>query len=276
LVEGNLCFNNGGGGVAVGGGCTSYVTIRNNTCFNNSGDYNISSSWRGEIKIVGNVFSGSFGGVQCSHDNTVANNICRAVGGTPVHTNYAIVDVCDGALNNTNNIYWNNLTFNGNAGAGSILTNSTTAAITSANGNLLGTDPHFTSETNFDFTLQSSSRAIDAGTTAAGLPAFDLNGQARPLGRAVDLGAYEFPYSLLITSIVREGSDVRIYFTMGPGRTNALQANNGDAFGGFNAGGFTNIFIVTSNAAAGAVTNFLDVGAVANFASRYYRMQLVP
>lgn len=269
LVEGNLCFNNGGSGtaVAISG---SYVTIRNNTFFNNHEDDNNSSPWRGEITIASTAAS--------SHDNTVANNIARAVVGKGSNTqgNKAIADVAGNGLENSNNIYLNNLTYNGTAGQASLLTNNTTATITAATGNILGSNPQFISETNFNFTLQSSSPAIDASIAAAGLPVFDLNGQLRPQGAGMDLGAYEYVYSLLITSITLQGSNVVITFSMGPGGTNALQANNGGAFGGLNTNGFTNIFVVTSNAYAGALTNFLDAGAVAHFPSRYYRVLLLP
>lgn len=265
LVEGNLCFNNGGSGmaIAIGG---SYVTIRNNTLFNNHEDDNLSSSWRGEITIASTAAS--------SHDNTVANNIARAVVGNGSNTqhNIAIADVAGNGLENSNNIYLNNLTFNGTTGQASLLTNNTTATITTATGNMLGTNPQFISETNFNFTLQSSSPAIDASTAVAGLPAFDLNGQMRPQGAGVDLGAYEYVYSLRINSISLQGSNVVITFSMGPGGTNALQANDG----GPNANGFTNIFVITHNTDAGALTNFLDAGAAANYPSRYYRVLLVP
>lgn len=270
LVEGNLAFNNGAAGVAVGGGCGSYVTIRNNTCCNNSGDDNITSSWRGEIKIAANP--NTTDGVQSSDNNIVINNIVRAKVGTG-HTvnNTAFADVSSGA-ENTNNLYLNNLTYNGTSGQASLKLVETTATITSANGNLLGTNPQFTSETNFDFTLQSSSRAIDAATSVSGLPLVDLNGVIRPRGAAVDLGAYEYGYSLLINYIEQLGGDMLITFSMGPGATNTLQASGG--IGGTNV--FTNIFVVPSNTYAGAVTNFLDAGAVSNFPSRFYRVRLGP
>lgn len=273
LVEGNLVFDNGGAGVALGGGCTCYATIRNNTCFNNYGDDNITASWRAEVKITGSP--GSLAGVQSSDNNTVMNNIARAKIGTGAHTrfNAAIADVSSGA-ENTNNNYLNNLTYNGTSGQASLTLQNTTATVTSANGNILGTNPQFTSETNFDFTLQSSSRAIDASTSVSGLPLFDLIGVKRPQGAAVDLGAYEYGYSLLITAIAQLGSNMLITFSMGPGATNALQATSGGGIGSNQT--FTDVFVVPSNIYAGAVTNYLDVGVVTNLSSRFYRVRLAP
>ena len=40
--------------------------------------------------------------------------------------------------------------------------------------------------------------------------------------------------------------------------------------------GFSDIFVVTNNASAGTVTNYLDPGAATNVPARYYRARLVP
>jgi uncharacterized repeat protein (TIGR03803 family) len=77
-----------------------------------------------------------------------------------------------------------------------------------------------------------------------------------------------------VTSIVPQGYDILITWTSGIGSTNALQATAGDASGGYNTNNFADIFIVTNT--VGAVTNYLDAGALTNFTSRYYRVQLVP
>jgi len=77
-----------------------------------------------------------------------------------------------------------------------------------------------------------------------------------------------------ITSFINTGDDVRITWTMGPGKTNALQAAAGDAGGGFSADNFADIFTVTNT--VGTTTNYLDVGAATNFPARFYRIRLVP
>jgi len=82
------------------------------------------------------------------------------------------------------------------------------------------------------------------------------------------------PNDFRIISVAREGNDVRVTWLLGPGITNALQATTGAADGSFNTNGFSDIFIVTNVTTIGTVTNYLDVGAATNAASRFYRARL--
>lgn len=84
------------------------------------------------------------------------------------------------------------------------------------------------------------------------------------------------PNAFRITSITQQGNDLLVTWMMGPGATNTLQVTSGDAGGNYATNGFTDIFIVTNNASAGTVTNYLDVGAATNGPTRYYRARLVP
>ncbi|HTS18944.1 MAG TPA: hypothetical protein VMP11_15330 [Verrucomicrobiae bacterium] len=76
--------------------------------------------------------------------------------------------------------------------------------------------------------------------------------------------------SFRITNIVDDGEDILITWTMGAGRTNALQAATGD----YDTNNYADIFIVTNT--VGSVTNYLDAGAATNSSSRFYRVRLVP
>jgi beta-glucanase (GH16 family) len=76
-----------------------------------------------------------------------------------------------------------------------------------------------------------------------------------------------------ITAIIAEGSDIRVTWLTGPGKTNALQTTAGDFSGGY-LSNFTDIFVVTNT--SGPTTNYLDSGAATNAPSRYYRVRLVP
>ena len=76
-----------------------------------------------------------------------------------------------------------------------------------------------------------------------------------------------------ITAAAQEGNDVRVTWMTGIGRTNALQATDGDA-GGSYSNNFADIFTVTG--ATDTVTNFLDLGGATNSPTRYYRVRLVP
>jgi hypothetical protein len=77
-----------------------------------------------------------------------------------------------------------------------------------------------------------------------------------------------------ITSIQRTSNDLRVIWTMGSGKTNALQATAGAGSGSYSTNGFSDIFTVTNT--VGSVTNYLDAGAGTNTPAKYYRVRLVP
>jgi len=79
--------------------------------------------------------------------------------------------------------------------------------------------------------------------------------------------------ALQITSLVRQGDDVLVAWTMGGGKTNALQFSAGDVGGNYSTN-FADLFVVTNT--VGSATNYLDLGAATNVPSRYYRVWLVP
>jgi len=84
------------------------------------------------------------------------------------------------------------------------------------------------------------------------------------------------PNAFQITSVGREGNDLRVTWLMAPGSTNALQVSSGGSHGRYVTNNFKDIFIVTNNTTAGTLTNYLDIGAATNFPSRYYRARLAP
>ena len=77
-----------------------------------------------------------------------------------------------------------------------------------------------------------------------------------------------------ITSVTRTGANLLVTWTMGSGKTNALQAAPGDGMGNFSTNSFTDRFIVTNT--VGTITNYLDIGAATNMPAGYYRVRLVP
>ncbi len=180
LVDNNLCFGNGGAGIETGGDGGSHVTIRNNTCFDNMLDNQNSSTARADLALAGS---------DSCHNNVVLNNISYANPAANPN-NVALLDNGFGA-ENTNNIWANNLAYDGTAGQASISVANTTATITTASGNILGSNPLFANITNADFTLLAKSPAINSGTSAYGLSLTDLAGNSRTNG-VVDMGAYEF------------------------------------------------------------------------------------
>jgi hypothetical protein len=183
LVDSNLSFDNGGGGIVTGGSGASYVTVRNNTAFSNYLDAQNPSTGHGDIAIGGSI---------SSHDNIIVNNI-GVENSTSSTQNYALEDIAYSyAESNTDETWMNNLAFNGTAGLASIYTTNTSATFTTANGNLLGVDPQFVNYLSGDFSLLATSPAIGAGTTAYGVATQDLAGNPRTTSGKVDLGAYQY------------------------------------------------------------------------------------
>ena len=78
-----------------------------------------------------------------------------------------------------NNIFYGNLQAVINNGVGTSLSNNLT------------TDPKFVSLGNYDFRLQSTSPAIDAGASITEV-ATDIIGTPRPQRATYDIGAFEF------------------------------------------------------------------------------------
>jgi serralysin len=205
LVDNNLCFGNGGAGIETGGDGGSYVTLRNNTCCDNVLDNQNSSTARAEIAIAGSL--------GC-HNNVVVNNIAWANPAANPN-NVALLDNGFGP-ENTNNAWANNLSFDGVAGQTSTSFNNTTATITAANGNLLGSNPRLANTLAGNYTLSAGSPAIGAGTGADGLSLRDLAGNPRTTG-VVNMGAYEFTAPMQISAPVlarAEFSNHQLTFTL--------------------------------------------------------------
>ena len=77
---------------------------------------------------------------------------------------------------------------------------------------------------------------------------------------------------LRITSITPEGNHLRITWTLGDGKTNALEATPGAS--GHYTNNFSPIFIVTNT--VGPATNYLDIGGATNWPARFFRVRIVP
>ncbi len=71
-----------------------------------------------------------------------------------------------------------------------------------------------------------------------------------------------------ISSVAREGNNLRISWTMGSGKTNALQVSSGSVTGSYSD--------LVSLITTGSATNYLDVGAATNPVIRVYRTRIVP
>lgn len=149
----------------------SNVTIANNTVFQNGGP------WTGGGIEIGN---GDAPGGIVQTGTTVINNIVYDNPGASIKQYcYAGVSCIGGG-----NVTMNNLVYRNGRGI---------ALKTGAASGTVDSDPQFVdyrADGSGDYRLRSRSPAIDRGA-ASGAPDVDIDGRARPLGGAVDLGAYE-------------------------------------------------------------------------------------
>ena len=162
LIENNLVYFNGGGGIHVYR--SRNVTVRNNTAYWNRqlpGKF----TWRGDLSNLE------------SDDVAWVNNIGWA---NPdlARGNSALLEQPHGK-----NVVWlNNIAYAGIPGKASFNRHGPAPA-----GNLLGVDPMLVHPPS-DFRLRAGSPAIRAGTSAHGVPDHDLAGNRR--SEPVDIGAY--------------------------------------------------------------------------------------
>lgn len=171
LVENNVVYGNGGSGIMTA--WSDNVTVVNNTAYHNNVDPLATGTWKGEFTNMN------------SSGNTWANNVAVADGSRDYHTGLANVSFKSDI---NENVTWvNNLSFNGVAGAASVMASSGNSKPSAANGNLLGVDPGINPSKGFQ--ISKSSAAVDAGVSLPGTSSTDKVGTARLEG--IDLGAYE-------------------------------------------------------------------------------------
>jgi hypothetical protein len=193
LIENNVIWGNGGRGIeAAGAQPTSYVTIRNNTVFNN----NTQQQEYGGSEIV------SWG-----NGNSVSNNIVvlgpDAQNGTAANqTTVAIADRCGpssaGVQITGGSVWANNVVYTLKSGAplssSNCITTPSNYSTIPAGSNLMAVDPGLSAEsappplTAQDFTIAASSPATHAGTGTSFAP-FDYAYVSRP--NPPSIGAFE-------------------------------------------------------------------------------------
>ncbi len=196
-----------------------------------SGDGFISSN----INIINNTFAFGNPYHPAGHimlwgsvnNSTIANNIFYSQVGSGMQ-------IYQGSYDYSNDTIKNNITY---GGTGKL--NDGTATGITISGNLNATDPKFTNPTSYDFTLLSSSPAINAGLTL-GTVTNDFNLVSRPQGTSYDIGAYE--YSSFVTPITTYSLSIT-----------KTGAGNGTVTG---AGTYNSGTVVTSIAVASSDSTF--------------------
>lgn len=174
-ISGNYAEHQGGG--IYGGRKMVNCEISNNTAELSSGVYDFADSLV-NCDIVGNVSTGNnYAGLMGFHGvmiNTVVwgnianNQPCNIVdytGMTAYNSAVAGLENYEGVINLSANNFGSD-----------------------ANQNY----PFFVSPENADYRLRSGSALIDAGTAYNNLPAYDMAGESRVYGNAVEIGCYEF------------------------------------------------------------------------------------
>ena len=226
LVEGNLCFDNGGRGIQIY--LSVNVTVRNNTTFQNSTRQD-ESTWRGEI------------GVSNSDSLTIVNNIavCNTNLEAPISQHNSAYLLAQYGQHATKSIIFkNNLAYNIANPSDESFRNLVGSSNVVSSDNLLATDPLFiyasADSTLANFRLSPESPAIDHGTLAYGYYPFDLDGNDRVMGAGIDLGCYESSgITGMGTPIIRKGN-----FELYPNPSDlllTLRNNSDDFFGNISA-----------------------------------------
>lgn len=179
IIEGNESTSGAGGGVVLNKSTMADCLIVGNTA----------KASGGGIRLTG--ASSSTGLKAYAFNNTIVNNIASSGGGISGNLN--------GVFQNC--IIWNN-NANGIINDVSGETKGTyslySEASTTDGNNNLNNNPLFKDPDNNDFRLSAITPAKDAGATVTGLPSgqilpkFDLAGENRVIGSAVDMGAYEY------------------------------------------------------------------------------------
>jgi len=189
LVENNLCYNNEGAGIQAF--CTNNVTIRNNTIYNNQLRRS-TDTWRGNLSIS------CCKDIYCVNNITVVSSSLLADGGStnwPAFSNNSAIGVFALTGNNygANYKFYNNITYDLNKiSSNSIKSEGIVVSIFGVNANKCAKNPLLVNPIiDGDFSLQSTSPAVDMGTSEFGVDSVDISGANRVQGASVDVGAFE-------------------------------------------------------------------------------------
>jgi parallel beta-helix repeat protein len=188
LFEGNEVYNNQGYGFHIYNNHGTHDDpsrniIRNNKIYGNgvhgSPAYAVVITWGSDNLVYNNLVYGNRGGIQVYSGSTntgIYNNTIYGNNDEGIVMQY----YGTGATIRNNIVYANGTNIQDWGGA----------AAPTLDHNLM-TDPAFQSAAGGDFSLTSTSRAIDAGATIS-LFTTDIANAPRPQGSAYDIGAYEY------------------------------------------------------------------------------------
>ncbi len=173
LIENNLVYRNGGGGIHLFN--SSNINVVNNTCYDNGVTPqlnhwgNISVSWCSNVRVVNNIAVATREGASSiSYTEKNSSNVIVA-----------------------NNIHYNTINPDNSASLNGKEQLPDDPELNQGN---IWADPLLVDPKNGDFHLKENSPAIDVGTKTLA-PAIDVDGSKRPQGATYDMGAYESTYT---------------------------------------------------------------------------------
>jgi len=181
LIDGCDIYENSGYGIQIydsGGGRSNNSVIRNSRVHDNHGDGGVILSYGTNISFYNNIVYNHLNGVSANYNASNVQFYNNTIYNHPSGSGIEVGAGASGTVIKNNIIYQN----------GQALLNYGTGTTSSNN---LTSDPRFANPSSADFKLQSTSPAIDAGTTL-GLVSVDFAGVQRPYGAAYDIGAYEY------------------------------------------------------------------------------------
>jgi hypothetical protein len=191
--DGNTAQSSGGALALWGGGDPhiEHSIFRGNEAENGGAVHLFTSTPLISNSLFVNNTARDRGGVLiATQDGTVSLVHCTLVDNHAGRFDVAATPHGAGAVTFTNSILWDNGASPLDQGVEVRYSNVQGGAPGSTN---LDADPRFVDPSVGDYRLLPDSPSIDAGV-AEGEASDDLDGQARPQGRTVDLGAYEFVF----------------------------------------------------------------------------------
>ena len=187
LVSNNLIYNNGGKGIQVFR--SSYVTVSNNTAYNNNLDPWDKGFPRGEINNAGGFNNSYYANIAwATPAASTADARCQgatydiAPAPCPLMANVAFLGGDSAGVTDANNVWLNNISFGGAppwgwGPSGNAILNGDTVAF-SCSANQCNVSPLLVNAAGGNFALQSSSPAINYGLPQTWLPASAIDAGA--------------------------------------------------------------------------------------------------
>lgn len=168
------------------GGTMSNIKIYNNVLYNIAQSGIAISNWT-EPGYNQPKFS-----TVSMYNNTIYNSGIKSGGGIDIQGSQST------GINIRNNIISKAKSFNIRSSSGTTISNNLFDGGSTSGTSAVSGNPVFVAAANNDFHIQSTSPAVNTGTTS-GAPTFDFDYKTRPQGGQVDIGAFEYGSSSTTT-----------------------------------------------------------------------------